>query len=74
MSQKTAVHKQGKEKSKERLTTQHLAGGLDNAKNKGFAFFVVNNLSHQTGDLFLKGRDFLHIATCLASLFIAICA
>jgi hypothetical protein len=29
----------------------------------------MDNLSHQTGDLLLKGRDFLHIATCLASLF-----
>jgi hypothetical protein len=29
----------------------------------------MNNLRHQTGDLFFKGRDFLHIATGLASLF-----
>jgi hypothetical protein len=53
----------------ERITMQHLAGRLDNAKNERFAFFIMNNRSHQTGDLFLKGRDFLHIATCLASLF-----
>jgi hypothetical protein len=59
----------GKGEVERRLTSQHLAGRLDNAKNEIFAFFIMNNPSHQTGDLLLKGRYFLHIATCLASLF-----
>jgi hypothetical protein len=53
----------GKGEVERRLTSQHLASRLDNAKNERFAFFIMNNLSHQTGDLFLKGRDFFHIAT-----------
>jgi hypothetical protein len=69
MSQKTATHKQGKEESKEKLTSQHFAGRFDNAKNERLALFIMNNLCHQTGGLFFKGRDFLHIATGLASLF-----
>jgi hypothetical protein len=64
-----AVHKQGKKESKRKLTSQQLASRLDNAKDERFALFTMDNLSHQTGYLFFKGGDFLHIATGLASLF-----
>jgi hypothetical protein len=50
---KTAGDNQEKKESKEKLTSQHLAGRLDNAKNKRLAFFIMNNLSHQAGDLFV---------------------
>jgi hypothetical protein len=43
----------GKEGVERKLTSQHLAGRLDNAKNKRFAFFIMNNLSRQAGDLFV---------------------
>jgi hypothetical protein len=66
---KNSNAKTGKGEVERELTSQHLAGRFDNAKNERFTFFIMNNPSHQTGDLFLKGRDFLHIATCLASLF-----
>jgi hypothetical protein len=59
----------GKEGVERKLTSQHLTGRFDNAKDERFALFTMNNLSHQTGDLLLKGRYFLHIATGLASLF-----
>jgi hypothetical protein len=62
-------NKAGKGGVKRTLTSQHLAGRLDNAKNERLALFIMNNLRRQTGDLFFKGRDFLHIATGLASLF-----
>jgi hypothetical protein len=65
---KIVVKKQGKEKSKEKLTSQHLADRLDNAKNKRFVFFIMNNLCRQTGDLFIKRRYLLHITTGFASL------
>jgi hypothetical protein len=66
---KTSSAQTGKGGIKRKLTSQHLAGRFDNAKNKRFALFTMNNLRHQAGDLFFKGRDFLHIATGLASLF-----
>jgi hypothetical protein len=43
----------GKEGVERKLTSQHLAGRLDNAKNKRFAFFIMDNLSRQAGDLFV---------------------
>jgi hypothetical protein len=52
-----------------KLTSQHLAGRLKNTKKEGFTLLVMNNPRHQTGNLFFQGRDFLHIATGLASLF-----
>jgi hypothetical protein len=64
----SSSHKE-KEGVKRKLTSQQLASRLDNAKDEGFALFTMNNLSHQTGHLFFKGGDFLHIATGLASLF-----
>jgi hypothetical protein len=64
---KAAVGKQGKKESKEKLTSQYLAGRLDNAKNKRFALFIMNNLHCQAGDLFIKGRYLLHITTGFAS-------
>jgi hypothetical protein len=54
---------------KRKLTSQHLAGRLDNTKNEGFTLLVMNNPRHQTGSLFFQEGDFLHIATGLASLF-----
>jgi hypothetical protein len=68
MSQKNSGAQTGKGEVERRLTSQHLTGRLDNANYERFAFFIMNNPSHQTRDLFLKGRYFLHIATCLASL------
>jgi hypothetical protein len=66
---KTASANIGKGGVERKLTSQHLTGRFDNAKNERFALFTMNNLRHQTGVLFFKGRDFLHIATGLASLF-----
>jgi hypothetical protein len=57
----------GKEGVERKLTSQHLTGRLDNAKNKRFALFIMNNLRHQAGDLFIKGRYLLHITTGFAS-------
>jgi hypothetical protein len=34
----------GKREVERKLTSQHLAGRLNNAKDKRFAFFMVNNL------------------------------
>jgi hypothetical protein len=45
MSQTQQVEKQ--EKVKRKLTSQHLAGRLDNAKNKGLAFFIMDDLRRQ---------------------------
>jgi hypothetical protein len=56
---KIAVKKQGKKEVKRKLTSQHLAGQLDNAKNKRFAFFIMDNLGRQTGNLFIKRRYLL---------------
>jgi hypothetical protein len=66
---KNSSEQTGKRGVERKLTSQHLAGRLDNAKNERFAFFIMNNLCRQTGDLFIKGRDFLHIATGLVSFF-----
>jgi hypothetical protein len=59
----------GKSGVERKLASQHLAGRLNNAKNKRFALFIMNNLCRQTGDLFIKERYLLHIATGLASFF-----
>jgi hypothetical protein len=72
--QRQKIHKSSssqtrKEGVERKLTSQQLASRLNDAKDEGFTFLIMNNLSHQTGDLFFKGRDFLHIATSLASLF-----
>jgi hypothetical protein len=66
---KNSSEQTGKGGVERKLTSQHLAGRLDNAKNERFALFIMNNLRRQTGDLFIKGRDFLHIAIGLASFF-----
>jgi hypothetical protein len=66
---KNSSEQKGKGGVERKLTSQHLAGRLDNAKNERFALFIMNNLCHQTRDLFIKGRYFLHIATGLASFF-----
>jgi hypothetical protein len=65
-SSSSQTEKEGVER---KLTSQQLAGRFDNAKNERFTFFIMKNLRRQAGDLFFKGRDFLHIATGLASLF-----
>jgi hypothetical protein len=65
-SSSSQIEEEGVER---KLTSQQLASRLDNAKDERFALFAMNNLSHQTGDLLFKGRDFLHIATGLTSLF-----
>jgi hypothetical protein len=64
---KNSSEQTGKREVERKLTSQHLTGRLDNAKNERFAFFIMNNLRHQTGDLFIKGRYLLHIATGFAS-------
>jgi hypothetical protein len=64
---KIARDKQGKKGAKRKLTSQHLAGRLDNAKNKRFALFIMKNLHRQVGDLFIKERYLLHITTGFAS-------
>jgi hypothetical protein len=58
-----------KEGVERKPTSQQLASRLDNAKNERLALLIMNNLRHQAGNLFFKGRDFLHIATGLVSLF-----
>jgi hypothetical protein len=42
----------GKEEVERKLTSQHLAGGFDNAKNERFALFTMNNPCHQTEEIF----------------------
>jgi hypothetical protein len=69
MCHNNSSNQTGKGGVKRTLTSQHLAGRLDNAKNERLAFFIMNNLRRQTGDLFIKGRDFLHITTGLAGFF-----
>jgi hypothetical protein len=66
---KDSSERTGKRGVERKLTSQHLAGRFDNAKNERFALFIMNNLRRQTGDLFIKGRYLLHIATGLASFF-----
>jgi hypothetical protein len=46
-----------------KLTSQHLAGRLDNTKKEGFTLLAMNNPRHQIGSLFFQGGYFLHIAT-----------
>jgi hypothetical protein len=64
---KSSRGQSGKEGVERKLTSQHLAGRLNNAKNERFAFFIMNNLSRQAGDLFAQGRDLLQITTGFAS-------
>jgi hypothetical protein len=64
---KTAVKKQGKREVERKLTSQDLAGRLDNTKNKRLAFFIMDNLRRQTGNLFIKRRYLLQITTSFAS-------
>jgi hypothetical protein len=64
---KNSSEEMGKEGVERKLTSQHLAGRLDNAKNKRFALFIMNNLRRQAGDLFLKRRYLFHITTGFAS-------
>jgi hypothetical protein len=64
---KNSNEESGKREVERKLTSQHLAGRLDNAKNKRFAFFIMNNLRRQTGNLFIKRRYLLQIATSLTS-------
>jgi hypothetical protein len=66
---KSSSSQAGKEEVERKLTSQQLASRLDNTKNEGLALFTMGNFSHQTGYLFFKGGDLLHIATGLASLF-----
>jgi hypothetical protein len=66
---KSGISQRGKEGVERKLTSQQLAGRFDNAKNERFQFFIVKNFRRQAGDLFFKGREFLQIATGLASLF-----
>jgi hypothetical protein len=66
---KSSSAQTAKEGVERKLTSQQLASRLDNAKNERFALFIMNNHHRQAGDLFFKGRDFLHIATGLARLF-----
>jgi hypothetical protein len=66
---KSSSSQTGKDGVERKLTSQQLASRLDNAKEKRFALFTMDNPSHQTGYPFFKGGDFLHIATGLASLF-----
>jgi hypothetical protein len=49
----------GKREVKRKLTSQHFTGRLDNAKNKRLAFFIMDNLPRQTGNLFIKRRYLL---------------
>jgi hypothetical protein len=64
---KNSSEETGKGGVERKLTSQHLAGRLDNAKNKRLALFIMNNLRRQAGDLFLKRRYLLHITTGFAS-------
>jgi hypothetical protein len=59
----------GKEEVERKPTSQQFASRLDNTKDEGLALFTMDNRSHQTGYLFFKGGDLLHVATGLASLF-----
>jgi hypothetical protein len=64
---KNSSEETGKREVERKLTSQHLAGRLDNAKNKGFTFFIMENLRHQTGNLFIKRRYLLQITTSFTS-------
>jgi hypothetical protein len=66
---KNSNEQTGKRGVERKLTSQHLGGRFDNAKNERFALFIMNNLRRQTGDLFIKRRYLLHIAIGLASFF-----
>jgi hypothetical protein len=64
---KKSSEETGKREVERKLTSQHLAGRLDNAKDKRFAFFVMNNLRRQTGDLFIQNRHLLRQTTSFVS-------
>jgi hypothetical protein len=57
---KNSSEETGKREVERKLTSQHLAGKLDNAKNKRLAFFIMDNFRRQTGNLFIKRRYLLH--------------
>jgi hypothetical protein len=56
-----------REKVERKLTSQHLTGGFDNAKEKRIAFLVMQNLCHQAGHLIIKNRYLLHQIRSFAS-------
>jgi hypothetical protein len=56
---KTAVKQEEKRKRKQsqvkkKLTSQHLAGRLDNTKDKRVAFFMMHNPHHQARHFVIK--------------------
>jgi hypothetical protein len=51
--------KKGKREVERNLTLQHLAGRLDNAKDKRVAFLMMHNLRHQARHLIIKNRYML---------------
>jgi hypothetical protein len=50
-----------------KLTSQHLAGRLDNAKDKRIAFFMMHNPRHQARHLVIKNGYSLRQTTSFAS-------
>jgi hypothetical protein len=64
---KTAVEQKGKRSVERKLTSQHLAGRLDNAKDKRVAFLMMHNPRRQARHLIIKNRYLLCQTTSFAS-------
>jgi hypothetical protein len=59
--------KKGKREVERNLTSQHLAGRLDNAKDKRIAFLMMHNLRRQARHLIIKNRYLFCQTTSFAS-------
>jgi hypothetical protein len=66
--------KEGKREVERNLTSQHLAGRLDNAKDKRIALLMMHNLRRQARHLIIKNRYLFCQTTSLLALSTAICA
>jgi hypothetical protein len=64
---KIAVEQKGKKTSRKKLTSQHLTGGFDNAKDKRIAFLMMQNLCRQARHLIIKNRYLLRQIRSFAS-------
>jgi hypothetical protein len=64
---KTTVEQKRKRQVERKLTSQHLVGRLDNAKDKRVAFLMMQNLCRQARHLIIKNRYLLCQTTSLAS-------
>jgi hypothetical protein len=71
---KIAVKQKGKRQVERKLTSQHLTGRLDNAKDKRFAFLMMQNLRRQARHLIIKNGYLLCQTASFASFATAIFA